>query len=113
MTELVSVGGVCFVAGTPEKARARTGTDLTDITDFTDGAGTELAGREDRALDVPARVSGVGKRKYRPRGERTRKEQQRAASRRYRLEHHAEVREYQRQYRERKRLENEALQRLS
>ena len=45
-----------------------------------------------------------GKRKYRARGERTRKEQQRAASRNYRLRHLEYYREYGLKYRaERKR----------
>ena len=92
MRELVSVMGICFVAGTPENAN------LSDRSDIAENPLSE-------------RMPANGRRKYRLRGERTRKEQQQEASRRYYWEHLDKVREYQRKYRERKRQENEALQR--
>ena len=71
MTELVSVGGICFVAVPPENANQ---SDKSDIA-------------ESQVTVLP---SVTAKRKYRPRGERTRKEQQREASRRYYWSHRSE-----------------------
>ena len=99
MTELVSVGGICFVAGMPENAES-----ANSIGPIGKNAESQ----------VPEQTSGPGKRKYRPRGERTRKEQQREAWQRYYREHKTErlakakawrqanlkkSREYQRKYR--------------
>ena len=78
MNRLVSVGGLCFVAGTPENAA-----NLSDRSDRSDGS--DIAGTEGAVL-----ASGTGKRKYRPRGERSRKEQRREAWRRYYREHKTE-----------------------
>lgn len=90
MNDLVSVGGICFVAVEPEKnANTRMNTDPHGPT------------RTDAEGKVPGGAAG-GKRKYRPRGERSRKEQQRAASRSYRLRHPEQCREYQRLYRQRR-----------
>jgi len=95
MNELVSVGGICFVAGTPESAES------ANLRTNTDGYGRERIGTDPASpegyavasgeeADGAARASGTGKRKYRPRGSRTRKEQQKEASRRYYLEHRNE-----------------------
>ena len=108
MNELVSVGGICFVAGTPEIAES------ANLRTYTDGNGRERIGTENAEVETAARdhrEEGAN-RKYRNRGERTRQEQWRDAAKRYRLEHRDKVREYQRKYRERKRLANEALQRM-
>lgn len=103
MNDLVSVGGVCFVAVEPD---AKGGADTQAHTDPHGPTRTDAEGK------VPGDAAG-GKRKYRPRGERSRKEQQRAASRHYyreyrveilkkqqrhRQEHKEEVREYYRKY---------------
>ena len=104
MTELVSVSGICFVAGTPESANPRT---------YTDGNGWERIGTENAEAEAMARDHREegAKQKYRKRGERTREEQHREASRRYRQEHRDQIRAYLQKYRERKRQANEALQR--
>ena len=117
MNELVSVGGICFVAGTPESAES------ANPRTYTDGYGLERIGTENAEAEAVAQSSDARRamedkdhreegasRKYRKRGERTRQEQWRDAARRYRLEHRDKVREYQRKYRERKRLANETLQ---
>ena len=83
MNELVSVGGVCFVAGTPESAES------ANLRTYTDVNGLERIGTENAEAEAMARDHRP-KRKYRPRGERTRKEQQKEASRRYYLEHRNE-----------------------
>lgn len=70
MNDLVSVGGICFVAVEPEAESP-----------------------------VLSEAAG-GKRKNRPRGERSRKEQQRAASRHYYREHRAEISMKQKLYRQ-------------
>jgi len=105
MSELVSVGGVCFVAVEP---KTRTHTENTEKTEKTESAESEVETREvrtDAGTEVLDGTSG-GKRKYRAQGERTRKEQQRAASRNYRLRHLEYYREYGLKYRaERKRLQ--------
>ena len=53
MNRLVSVGGLCFVAGTPENTA-----NLSDRSDRSDGS--DIAGSEGAVL-----ASGTGKRKYR------------------------------------------------
>ena len=81
MNELVSVGGVVFVAGTPEIAESANSIGpIRPIGPIGKSAESQ----------VPARPSGTGKRKYRPRGERTRKEQQKEAWQRYYREHKTE-----------------------
>jgi len=80
MNDLVSVGGICFVAGPPEKVNADPIGPIRPIGPIGKNAESQ----------VPARASGTGKRKYRKRGERTRQEQQKEASRRYYLEHRNE-----------------------
>ena len=102
MNDLVSVGGICFVAVEPEKGNANTRMN-------TDPHGPAQTEAESPVLSEAA----GGKRKNRPRGERSRKEQQRAASRHYyrehkeyyrakqaayRQEHREELREYHRKY---------------
>ena len=77
MADLVSVGGICFVAGT------ETANSIGPIRPI------GLIGKNAES-QVPARTSGTGRRKYRPRGERTRKEQRREAWQRYYLEHKTE-----------------------
>ena len=114
MNDLISVGGVCFVAVEPEKGTANL--DGRDGQDGLERIGTDPASPEGYAVASgeeadEAEQDHRPKRKYRPRGERTRQEQWRDAARRYRLEHRDKVREYQRKYRERKRLANETLQR--
>lgn len=96
MSDLVSVGGVCFVAVEPETRNANNGANVT-----------YEANEPERAQYAETRESqnAGGKRKYRARGERSRREQQRAASRNYRLRHLEYYREYGLKYRaERKRL---------
>lgn len=78
MNDLVSVGGICFVAGTPESAESANSIGpMRPI-------GPIGETRKTKDGEHPA------KRKYRPRGERTRQEQQKEASRRYYLEHRNE-----------------------
>ena len=89
MTELVTVGGVCFVAVEPEKVNANPIGPIRPIGPIGKSAETGAETRE----------AGNGKRKYRPRGERSRKEQQRAAARSYRLRHLEYYRQYQKEYR--------------
>ena len=84
MNDLISVGGVCFVA-------VSSAANMSDQSDRSD--------KSDIAESPAPDESAEGKRKYRPRGERSRKEQQRAASRKYYWEHRAEIAEKQKRYR--------------
>lgn len=106
----MTVGGVCFVAVEPEKGNANTQTDPDPPTQSSGVASTNehrltRTSAETKVAGRDAEAAG-GKRKYRARGERSRKEQQRAASRNYRLRHLEYYREYGLKYRaERKRLQ--------
>lgn len=81
MNDLVSVGGICFVARTPENAESANSIGpIRPIGPIGKSAETGAETRE----------AGTGKRKYRPRGERTRKEQQKEAWQRYYREHKTE-----------------------
>ena len=103
MNELVSVGGVVFVAGTPENAESA------------NSIGPMRPIRPIGEMRKTKDGEHPPKRKYRKRGERTRQEQRREAWRRYYREHKTEhlakvkawrlanlkkLSEYQRKYRE-------------
>lgn len=127
MNELVTVGGVCFVAVEPEKVNANNEANgaygangperaqQAETRDERENAGTEVTGE-----------AANGKRKYRARGERTRKEQRHAAWVKWYAKHKAEriakskeqrmsdperYRAYQRKWREERKLKR--LQRIT